>query len=72
MLGLGRVTLVYKGTWGYTKAVPVVKVAGERIPWWPSVLCASSTGSTGSIPGQGTEILQVAWRGKKKRKKSGR
>ena len=39
MLGLGRVTLVYKGTWGHRKAVPMVKLADERIPWWSSGLC---------------------------------
>ena len=39
MLGLGRVILVYKGTWGHRKAVPMVKLADERIPWWSSGLC---------------------------------
>ena len=31
-------------------------------------LCASSAGSMGSIPGQGTKIPHAMWRGKKKEK----
>ena len=31
-------------------------------------LRASTAGGTGSIPGQGTKILQATWRGQKKKK----
>ena len=32
-------------------------------------LCASNSGGTGSIPGQGTKSPHAAWHGQKKKKK---
>ena len=45
----------------------------QGIPWWSEWLGlqAAKEESTSSVPGQGTKILEVEWRGKKKKENGG-
>ena len=45
----------------------------QGIPWWSQWLGlrAANEEGTSSVPGQGTKILEVEWRGKKKKEDGG-